>query len=101
MKAGLKKKIVLILGAVLGICLIVCLVFAIRRPGYVQEAVQILFENEMNKPLPDEGPSEPEKIIVDYSDEVKHQGPGQTVPRTPDNTESSELSESSEESEED
>ena len=83
MKSGLKKKIALILGIVFGICLIAGVVFAVMRPAYIQEAVQILFENDMNQPLPVEEPPEPEKPDYHFSDEVKHQGPGQTVPRTP------------------
>lgn len=97
MKAGLKKKAAIILGALLGACLILGVVFAVMRPSYVQEAVQILFENDMNKPLPEEETSEPVRPYSNYSDEVKHQGPGQTVPRTPQNSESSETSEESQE----
>ena len=92
-KLTLRKKIVLILGIVLGICLVTGTVFAVLRPAYVQEAVQILFENEMNRPLEEEQPpEESQRPGREYSDEVKHPGVGQTVPKFPQNESSKQES---------
>ena len=101
-----KKKVWIAVGIVLSAVLITGIVFAVLRPHYTKEAVDILFKNELNMaPMDDQGPQEFFKGVHRKNPpyvpepEVEHPTAGKTAPRTQDPTQA--PAESSETSDED